>query len=479
MATARGGVHQGDPVRMLKRLFKDKRLDAVSLEKEKVTIDGTSFDRKMPTGFKARSGTPYNLDSVVVLVTTGLDANVRVRMEAFKKSGANIVSLLDIKVVKEYFFSDAEVAYEPDIVAVAPAEVGVPDVPMDIKDEPAPKADLLRKDVDEVPTDPDKLLGAIKSVEQSLYDHRSILMCTTHDFSDLKAIASKHIEKFNEEAERMERQKLGPGVSKRTGITSTSEVRYNQFEKEEFNKNRLGADVDVNQYGGHTVAEDAAPQPIVPVVEPPAPKRPKQSSDRKSSRDRKRPRHVSADAKGRVVPPKKKIRPIILLPSGSLSVINIDNVKNFLKDGKFMTGEEARRESAHKESIDKHYFYRRFMRDTNPVQYKVTDVVPKNPAEKVAFWNRVVAVVIMGKKWQFKDWPFDGISQGNLVHVFTKLQGFYFHYSKDQVPKEVEKWNVKTIAIDKEKRHKDQQAMRDFWFKLDDFLKKKNVDFQF
>ena len=156
---------QGDPVRMLKRLFKDKRLDAVSLEKEKVTIDSTSFDRKMPTGFKARSGTPYNLDSVVVLVTTGLDANVRVRMEAFKKSGANIVSLLDIKVVKEYFFSDAEVAYEPDIVAVAPAEVGVPDVPMDIKDEPAPKADLLRKDVDEVPTDPDKLLGAIKSVK--------------------------------------------------------------------------------------------------------------------------------------------------------------------------------------------------------------------------------------------------------------------------------------------------------------------------
>lgn len=108
----------------------------------------------------------------------------------------------------------------------------------------------------------------------------------------------------------------------------------------------------------------------------------------------------------------------------------------------------------------------------HPVQYKITEKpVPKQD------WYRVVAVIVMGKKWQFKDFPYNGVKDGNLVDLFSAMCGFYFHYSNDPIPKEVEQWNVKPIAIDKNNRHKDIAAFREFWAKLDGFLGKKNLDF--
>ena len=47
------------------------------------------------------------------------------------------------------------------------------------------------------------------------------------------------------------------------------------------------------------------------------------------------------------------------------------------------------------------------------VPYRVTDCPQKlSPAE----WDRVVAVFVTGKLWQFKNWPWDG----NPVEIFSK-----------------------------------------------------------
>ena len=81
---------------------------------------------------------------------------------------------------------------------------------------------------------------------------------------------------------------------------------------------------------------------------------------------------------------------------------------------------------------------------------------------------------------QFPKDQFKGLAESNFSNLFSKLCGFYFHYTSDPVPKDVQQWNVKRIGIDKNNRHKDTIAFRDFWTKLDEFLaeKRKRGDFE-
>ena len=118
---------------------------------------------------------------------------------------------------------------------------------------------------------------------------------------------------------------------------------------------------------------------------------------------------------------------------------------------------------------------RKFLREDKEALFKLTDQLPPNKHE----WDRVCAVLVTGKKWQFKDYPFAGVREGNMADLFTNICGFYFHYSNDPIPKEVEKWNVRSIPIDKNSRHKDIAAFREFWTLLDTFLKKKDFRYQY
>lgn len=44
-----------------------------------------------------------------------------------------------------------------------------------------------------------------------------------------------------------------------------------------------------------------------------------------------------------------------------------------------------------------------------------------------------------------------------------------------QIPEAVQKWNVKALQIQRNKRHQDISVMNDFWADLDNFLKKEKV----
>jgi parafibromin len=72
-------------------------------------------------------------------------------------------------------------------------------------------------------------------------------------------------------------------------------------------------------------------------------------------------------------------------------------------------------------------FKRRYLRDRS-VKYEVTDKAPHKRSED---WARVVAVFVSGKEWQFKDWPFRGADDGDLVDTFQKIRGFYAMYDTE------------------------------------------------
>jgi hypothetical protein len=42
-------------------------------------------------------------------------------------------------------------------------------------------------------------------------------------------------------------------------------------------------------------------------------------------------------------------------------------------------------------------------------------------------------VVLQGKAWQFKEFPFKGAAQGDMVDTFSNIFGAFFYYKDDKV----------------------------------------------
>lgn len=83
-------------------------------------------------------------------------------------------------------------------------------------------------------------------------------------------------------------------------------------------------------------------------------------------------------------------------------------------------------------------------------------------------WRRVVAVFVNGFDWQFKDWP-----TRKMVELFLRWRGYFMHFAdQTALPDVISKWNVRTLTLQRNKRHQDVTIMNDFWTDLDQFLKK-------
>ncbi|KAK4405731.1 protein CDC73 [Sesamum angolense] len=147
--------------------------------------------------------------------------------------------------------------------------------------------------------------------------------------------------------------------------------------------------------------------------------------------------------------------PIILVPSAFSTLITIYNVKEFLEDGVFIPT-DVKLKQVKGGKPDCVTVQKKFSRDRVVQAYEVRD---KPSALKSDDWDRVVAVFVLGKEWQFKDWPFK-----DHVEIFNKILGFYMRFEDDSVEsaKTVKQWNVKIISISKNKRHQDRAAALEF-----------------
>lgn len=105
--------------------------------------------------------------------------------------------------------------------------------------------------------------------------------------------------------------------------------------------------------------------------------------------------------------------PIILVPSASNTLITIYNVKEFLEDGVYIPTDVKMKQmkGPKPECVT---VQKKFSSDKDKVMtaYEVRD---KPSTLKSDDWDRVVAVFVLGKEWQFKDWPFK-----DHVEIFNK-----------------------------------------------------------
>ena len=86
-------------------------------------------------------------------------------------------------------------------------------------------------------------------------------------------------------------------------------------------------------------------------------------------------------------------------------------------------------------------------------------------------WKKVVAVVAQGAAWQFKGWK---VSQP--VDLFNKYLGVHFKYDDSETPKDVKKWNVSVVSVNKHKRHLDPTAAHSFWRLVDDHIARRKKE---
>ncbi|XP_021897127.1 protein CDC73 homolog [Carica papaya] len=255
-------------------------------------------------------------------------------------------------------------------------------------------------------------IPAIKSVEKPLKNREAILECRNRDFYSVFVASTRR----EEERQRIESQQ------RKDGLVAKSRL--------------MGADERGLGYGGgDDIGYDATPKPKL---------------------------HLKGGKIGEGVP-------IILVPSAFQTLITIYNVKEFLEDGIYIPT-DLKVKQMKGVRPDCVTVQKKFSRDRERVvtAYEVRD---KPSALKPEDWDRVVAVFVLGKEWQFKDWPFK-----DHVEIFNKIIGFYMRFEDDSLEsaKNVKQWNVKIISISKNKRHQDRAAALEVWEKLEEFVRSRS-----
>uniref|UniRef100_A0A7S0UQC4 Parafibromin n=1 Tax=Polytomella parva TaxID=51329 RepID=A0A7S0UQC4_9CHLO len=176
--------------------------------------------------------------------------------------------------------------------------------------------------------------------------------------------------------------------------------------------------------------------------------------------------------------------PIIIVPSGMSSLITMRNARSFFEEGKFLpasglgmansggSGEIGSGGASDGRAI----MVKRKSGRVKPVPYVITDQVPEatDPA-----WNRVVAVLVHGVKWQFTSWPHKGASSGDPTDVLRQVCGFYVHYQDEQVKPPVSEWNVRRLPLARDSRHRDASTANDFFRQLDTWLTARKSTLEF
>jgi len=100
------------------------------------------------------------------------------------------------------------------------------------------------------------------------------------------------------------------------------------------------------------------------------------------------------------------------------------------------------------------------------LEYEIMDN-PKRLGTDTKEWERIVAVIVLGQSWQFKDWP---PPYNNPVQLFSKTLGFYVGMEGAKLPDELSGWAVKKAKLNRDKRGLDSVTYASFWNSLDEFM---------
>ncbi|XP_050371927.1 protein CDC73 homolog [Argentina anserina] len=370
-----------------------------------------SFPCFAETAYRSKQGNLYTLETLLHYVNNHHVKHTEYIQNA-RTLGIPSVTFPDRKPLLDYL--SGRISSSDSIEFVLPQNPKFPDLPLpeNNTDLPTPENNnngLIDLDLGRAEAAPVDYMSLIYAAERPLKDREELLECRGRNFYGVLTAATKR----EEERQRIESQQ------RKDGLVAKSRL--------------MGSD-DRGMAGyGDEVGYDPTPKP-----------------------------KMKGGKIGEGVP-------IILVPSAFQTLITIYNVKEFLEDGVYIpTDVKVKQMKGAKP--DCVTVQKKFSRDRDRVvtAYEVRD---KPSGLKSEDWDRVVAVFVLGKEWQFKDWPFK-----DHVEIFNKITGFFMRFEDDSVEsaKVVKQWNVKIISISKNKRHQDRAAALEVWDRLEEFVRSRS-----
>lgn len=362
------------------------------------------------TAYRSKQGNLYTLETLVHYVNNHHLKHIDYLLNA-RTHKIPTVTLPDKKPLLNYL--QGKISSNEAIEFIVPQNVNIAPMPMDVVEEYRPDdpgfngQENQEEEIINKVSDNVDYVALIKSTERPLKDREALLKCKHRDFYNVLVTATRR----EEDRQRMESHQ------RKDGLVAKSRL--------------MGADDHHRGYGDDLGFETPKPK-----------------------------MNFKGSKIGEGVP-------IILVPSAFQTLITIYNVKEFLEDGVYIpTDVKVKQMKGPKP--DCVTVQKKFSRDRVVTAYEVRD---KPSTLKAEDWERVVAVFVLGKEWQFKDWPFK-----DHVEIFNKIIGFFMRFEDDSVEsaKMVKQWNVKIISISKNKRHQDRAAALEVWDRLEEFVRSRS-----
>jgi parafibromin len=160
-------------------------------------------------------------------------------------------------------------------------------------------------------------------------------------------------------------------------------------------------------------------------------------------------------------------KPVIVVPKGMTAPITLVNAYDFVCNGQFvprdvvvMGGGRGQQRAAPQTT------FTRTVRNSGMLEYEIIDN-PKKLGPDLKEWERIVAVIVLGQSWQFKDWP---PPYNDAVQLFSRTFGYYIGMEGNKVPAEVSGWAVSQAQLNRDKHGMDKVTHANFWNKLDEWM---------
>jgi parafibromin len=157
-------------------------------------------------------------------------------------------------------------------------------------------------------------------------------------------------------------------------------------------------------------------------------------------------------------------KPVILVPKGMTAPLTLVNAHEFLANAKYVPREKVVQQNKHRNPLTT---FTRPQEGGRYIEYEIMDN-PRKLGTSQAAWDRVVAVIVLGQSWQFKDWLKGYQAPATL---FDQVYGFFVSMEGDQLPPEVATWAVHVATVNRDKRGLDQVAYATFWNGLEEFIR--------
>ncbi|AFZ81158.1 RNA pol II accessory factor, Cdc73 family domain-containing protein [Theileria equi strain WA] len=164
---------------------------------------------------------------------------------------------------------------------------------------------------------------------------------------------------------------------------------------------------------------------------------------------------------------KYRKKPIIIVPSGTASIIARQNIKQLLQDNQFIDSQESLRAGGPTVSnLPMNAIEIVHTIAKRPVKFRVVENSYVSRFTN-ADWVSVVCVVlnVKGERWQFHGYPFE-----SFIDLFMTMKGVLFVHDADMVPSEMGSWDIKVLRISRSHRHNDASIAKEFWQYMENFL---------